>query len=57
MLDEAAAELGNMYQPIVLDADIDEGAEIDYIADGSLHLHAGNQVLDLQHIGAEDRQR
>ncbi|MNW19935.1 hypothetical protein D3C71_2201230 [compost metagenome] len=51
------AQLADMDQPVILDPDIDEGAEVDHIADGAHKLHTGRQILQLQHIRTQNRRR
>ena len=57
MLDEFVAQLRDMNEPVVLDADIDESAEVDDVAHRAMKLHARLQILDAQHIRVEDRSR
>eukprot|EP00404_Azadinium_spinosum_P012148 CAMPEP_0180521334 /NCGR_PEP_ID=MMETSP1036_2-20121128/56758_1 /TAXON_ID=632150 /ORGANISM="Azadinium spinosum, Strain 3D9" /LENGTH=55 /DNA_ID=CAMNT_0022533917 /DNA_START=73 /DNA_END=240 /DNA_ORIENTATION=+ len=38
--------LGDMQQPVVADAHVDEGAEVHDVAHHSLQAHAGPQHLD-----------
>src|SRR5579871_1640399 len=51
---EAIGKLGDMHQAILLDADIDERAEVYHVAHGSLQDHAGREVFYLQHVVAQD---
>ena len=41
MIQPAVGDLRNMDQPVLMDADIDERAEINHIADRALQFHAG----------------
>ena len=41
VLDEAVADLRDMHQPVLMDADIHEHAEVHHIADRPRQLHAG----------------
>src|SRR5699024_11365729 len=47
-------QLGNMHQPVLMDADIHKSPEVNDIAHGSLEDHALLQVFDIQHIAAQD---
>ena len=44
-----------MHKPVLMDADVDEHAEIDDVAHRSAEHHAGLQILQLQHIRAQNR--
>ena len=54
-LDVAIGKLADMNKPRILEADVDEGAKIDHVEHGSLQLHGGRQVLELQDALLEDR--
>ena len=43
-----------MHQPVLMDADIHEHAEVDDVPHRAGQFHAGLQILHLQHVGAED---
>ena len=45
MFDEAIAQFGDVDHAILFDADVDEGAEVHDIADGSLQFHARFQIF------------
>ena len=53
--DVAVGELADVDEAGVLEADIDEGAEVDHVQDGALELHALGQVFELEHALLEDR--
>ena len=53
VLDIFIADLRDVYQPVLVDADIHKGAEIDHVAYRAGKLHAGLQVFQFQNIGAE----
>ena len=55
MLQVAVADLGDMHQPVLMDADVHEHAEVNDISHRAGELHSGLQILQLQHIGAQDR--
>ena len=42
--------LGDMYESVLMDADIDKGSEVGDIGDDAGQLHAGFQVLDFMNI-------
>ena len=44
-----------MNQARVLEADVDEGAEVDHVEDRALQLHARDEVFELEHALLEDR--
>ena len=44
-----------MDEAVLVDADVDEDAEVDDVADGAGQHHAGLQILELQHVRAQDR--
>ncbi len=46
VLDEAVGQLGDVHQPVLVHADIDERAEGGDVGDDALQLHAGCQVLE-----------
>ena len=54
MLDVSFGHLGNMHQPVLMDADIDKCAEINNVAHRTLQYHARRQVFHLKHIGTKD---
>ena len=43
----------NMHKAVLMHADIDERAEIDYVADGAGQLHAGGEIVHAQHVAAQ----
>ena len=47
VLDEAVGQLGDVHQPVLVHADVDEGAERGDVGDHALQLHARLQVGDL----------
>lgn len=55
MLDKFIADLRNVYQTVLVDADIDEYAEINDIAHRSAEHHAGLEILQFQNIRAQNR--
>ena len=57
VLDITAADLRDMHQTVLMDADIHERAEIRHIAYRSFELHTRLQVLEIEDIRAEQRRR
>ncbi len=53
-LDVAIGQLTDVHQTRILEADVDERAEIDDVEDRPFQLHAGAEVLDLQDALLED---
>ena len=53
-LDELVADLGDVDQAVLVDADVHKHAEIHHVADGARQHHAGLQVLDLQHVRSQN---
>ena len=47
VLDEAVGQLGDVHEPVLVHADVDEGAERRDVGDDAFELHAGLQVRDL----------
>ncbi len=47
-LDIAVGHLADVNQTAVLQSDVDEGAEIDHVQDGSLQFHPGLEILELE---------
>ena len=45
-----ARGLGAMQQPMVFHADIDEGAEIHYVANGTFEFHPNQQIFHFEHV-------
>ena len=50
MLDELAADLGNVHQTVLMNADVHKCAEVDDVAHRTLQGHAFLQVLHVQHV-------
>ncbi|MNE76185.1 hypothetical protein D3C80_1724090 [compost metagenome] len=46
-----------MHQTVVFYTDIDECSKIDYISHSSLQFHTWNQILNLEYVRPENRQR
>jgi hypothetical protein len=57
ILDELLGELADVDEPIVVDADVDEGAERGDVRDDALEHHAGLEVLHRRDVVAEFRRR
>ena len=57
MFDVPVADLGDVYQAVLVHPDVDERAEIDHVAHGSHQLHAGLEVLHAQHVRAQQGRR
>ena len=55
--DKPVADLGDMYEAILMHADIDERAEVNHVSDGSGQLHPGLQILYLEHVPAQQDRR
>ncbi len=53
----AVGHLADVYQAAVLQADIDERAEVDHVQDRALQLHARLEVLELEDALLEHRRR
>ena len=47
ILDETVGQLGDVHEPVLMHADVDEGAERGNVGDDAFELHAGLQVGDL----------
>src|SRR5262249_5044389 len=56
-LDVAVGHLADVDQAAVLQADVDEGAEVDDVEDGPLQFHAGLEVFQLEDALLEDGRR
>ena len=54
VLDELIAHLRDVYQPVLVHADVHEHAEVDDVPHRAGEDHAGLQVLHFQHVRAED---
>ena len=48
--DKTVRELADMYQAVLMDADINEGAELGDVGDDARQLHALVKILDVVHI-------
>ena len=57
MFDVPVADLGDVYQAVLVHPDVDERAEIDHVAHGTHQLHAGLEVLHAQHVRAQQGRR
>ena len=57
MFDESVANLGNMYQTILMNADVHKHTEVNDIADSAFQDHAFFQILHGQYVTAEHRCR
>ena len=55
MAQEAVADLRDVHQPVLMDADVHKCPKIDNVAHRALQLHAGLQVLKAHHVGAQQR--
>ena len=55
VLDEFIADLGNMDQPVLVDAQVYECAEINDVAHGASQLHAGFEVVQPHDVTAQQR--
>src|SRR5690606_29871416 len=55
VLDELVRHRGHVHQTVLVDADVDEGAEGRHVGDDAFQAHAGNQVADLFYAVAEGR--
>ncbi len=54
VLHPAVCHLGNVDQAVLVNADVHKYAEVDDIAHGAQEHHAGLQILDVQHILAQN---
>ena len=54
MLDKSVGHLGDMEKSVVVNADINEATEVDYVTDGALKLHTGAEVGDIENVGREN---
>ena len=43
-----------MQQAVLLDADVDERAEVDHVAHGALQLEPGVEIVHGEHVAAQD---
>ena len=57
VLDEAVGQLGDVYEAVLVHADVDERAKVDDVAHRALELHAGFQVIDGKRRAAKDHLR
>ena len=57
MFDITVTDLGNMYQTILMNADVHKHTEVNDIADSALQHHTFFQILHGQYVTAEDRSR
>ena len=57
MFDKFFTHLGNMNKSVLMNSDINESSEIDYVADSSFQDHTLFQILDIQYVCAENRLR
>ncbi len=53
ILDIAVGQLRDMHQAVLMDADIDEGAEVGDVGHDARKLHARHEVVDGMHAGVE----
>ena len=49
-LDVAVRQFADVHQPILMNADIDEGSELGHVGDDAFERHARLQVPDLLHV-------
>ena len=54
MLDEFIADAGNMDESVLMNADINKRAEVDYVTDGTRHNHTGLERIDIKNVIAKD---
>ena len=57
IFDEAVGEFGDVDEAVLLDADIDEGSEVDDVAHGALQDHLRLQILDFEHVVTQNGSR
>ena len=48
-------KLGDMYEPVLFDADIHKGSKIHHIPHRARKLHAFTQIFELEHVMTQDR--
>ena len=53
VLDIAVGNFGDMHEPVLVNADIDERAEVDNIAHGAVYHHSDLQIFDTHYILAQ----
>ena len=51
--DEAVADLGNMHQAVLMNAQVHKSAEVDDVAHGAREFHTGLEVLQTHDIAAQ----
>ena len=54
VLNEAVGHLGNVKKSVVVNADVNEAAEVDYVTDSSLYLHSGLKVCNLKNVSRKN---
>ena len=54
MLDVLIRHLGDVKKTVVVNADINEATEVDYVTYSTLKLHTGLKVGDVKNVGGED---
>ena len=57
MPDKAAGQFGNVHKPILMNTDVDKRAEVDHIAHRAAQLHAGLEIVHIEHVALQDRRR
>ena len=53
MADEPVSHAGDVHQPVLMHANIDERAEVNHVAHRARQLHARRQVAHCEHIRAQ----
>ena len=55
VLNEAVGHLGDVKQTVVVHADVNEATEVNNVSYGTLKLHFGLKVVDVENVGGKDR--
>ena len=51
MLDKAVAHLGDVKKAVVVNADVNEAAKVNNVSYGTLKLHTGLEIVDVENVG------
>ena len=51
VLDKSVGHLGDVEQTVMVNTDVNEATEVNYVSDSTLELHIGLQVIDVENVG------
>ena len=54
MTDKLIADLRNMYESVLVNADIDKRAEVDDVSHRTAEFHTGSQVLNVENVRSQN---